>query len=133
MADYTVKNLRTEVEDMARKFGLAPEVEARFARDPLECEKMALSYQRLAPNRASRSATATRSRGGLRRPRGRRPREARRGGARPRGVGRSADRRAEVVRRFEAGPEGMTFVAFGAPRTDPNDAEMIQGWWSEDR
>jgi hypothetical protein len=50
MADYTVKNLRTEVEDMARKFGLAPEVEARFARDPLECEKMALSYQRLAPD-----------------------------------------------------------------------------------
>ena len=49
MARYTKKNLR-EVEDMAPKFGLAPDLEARFARQDLEAEQTGLSYQRLAPN-----------------------------------------------------------------------------------
>ncbi len=49
MASYTKKNLR-EVEDMAPKFGLAPDLEARFARQDLEAEQTGLSYQRLAPN-----------------------------------------------------------------------------------
>jgi mannose-6-phosphate isomerase-like protein (cupin superfamily) len=35
MADYTLKNLQ-EIEDQAPKFGLAPNLEARFARTPLE-------------------------------------------------------------------------------------------------
>ena len=49
MAGYTIKNLK-EIEDMAPKFGLAPNLEARFARNELECERTGLSYQRLAPN-----------------------------------------------------------------------------------
>jgi mannose-6-phosphate isomerase-like protein (cupin superfamily) len=49
MASYTKKNLR-EIEDMAPKFGLAPDLEARFARRDLEAEQTGLSYQRLAPN-----------------------------------------------------------------------------------
>jgi uncharacterized cupin superfamily protein len=49
VARYTIKNLR-EVEDMAPKFGLAPDLEARFARRDLEAERTGISYQRLAPN-----------------------------------------------------------------------------------
>jgi mannose-6-phosphate isomerase-like protein (cupin superfamily) len=49
MADYTIKNLK-HVENQAEKFGLAPDVEARFARDDLDCEQIGVSYQRLAAN-----------------------------------------------------------------------------------
>jgi hypothetical protein len=49
MASYTKKNLR-EIEDMAPKFGLAPDLEARFARRDLDAVQTGLSYQRLAPN-----------------------------------------------------------------------------------
>ena len=49
MADYTKRNLKTEVEDFAPKFGLAPDMEYRPAREPLEGEQSAVSYLRLAP------------------------------------------------------------------------------------
>ena len=49
MADYTIKNLR-EAEDMAPKFGLAPDMEARFPASELGLEATGLSLQRLAPN-----------------------------------------------------------------------------------
>ena len=48
MADYTLRNLK-EIEDQAPKSGLAPNLEARFARTPLETENLGISYQRLAP------------------------------------------------------------------------------------
>ena len=50
MAGYTHINLRSDVEDMAPKFGYAPDVEARFARTNLDMTKGGLSYQRLEPN-----------------------------------------------------------------------------------
>jgi uncharacterized cupin superfamily protein len=49
MDSYTIKNLK-DVEDMAPRFGLAPDLEARFARKDLECQRTGISYQRLAPN-----------------------------------------------------------------------------------
>ncbi len=49
MAGYTVVNLK-QVEDSAPRFGLAPSLEARFARDALALERSGLGYQRLAPN-----------------------------------------------------------------------------------
>ncbi len=49
MADYTLTNLK-EIEDQAPKFGLAPNLEARFARKPLEADHLGVSYQRLAPD-----------------------------------------------------------------------------------
>ena len=47
MSDYTVKNLK-DVTDSAVGFGLAPDMEARFAREDLGCRATGLSYQRLA-------------------------------------------------------------------------------------
>jgi mannose-6-phosphate isomerase-like protein (cupin superfamily) len=49
MSSYTIKNLK-QIENMAPKFGLAPDLEARFARQDLECQRTGISYQRLAPN-----------------------------------------------------------------------------------
>lgn len=49
MDSYSLKNLK-DVEDMAPRFGLAPALEARFAREDLGCRQTGISYQRLAPN-----------------------------------------------------------------------------------
>ena len=49
MGGHTILNLK-EVEDMAPKFGFAPDLEARFAAGDLGLENSGLSYQRLAPN-----------------------------------------------------------------------------------
>jgi len=131
MADYTIKNLKDEVENMAPKFGLAPDMEAHFARDALECENMGLSYQRLAANARS--------------PFGHRHKEQEEVYVIVDGTGRvklddevrelkpwDAVRVAkDTVRCFEAGSEGLALIAFGAPRTDPQDAEMIQNWWTD--
>jgi hypothetical protein len=49
MSDYTIKNLK-EVDDSAVGFGLSPNIEARFDREPLGCEKSGVSYERYAPS-----------------------------------------------------------------------------------
>ena len=49
MSHHTIKNLR-EVEDSAPKFGMAPDMQARFAAGDLGLERSAMSLQRLAPN-----------------------------------------------------------------------------------
>ena len=49
MADYTIKNLR-ESEDMAPKFGLAPDMQARFPAGELGLEATGVSLQGLSPN-----------------------------------------------------------------------------------
>lgn len=131
MGDYTIKNLRTEIEDSAPAFGLSPDLEARFARDVLETENMALSYQRLAP--------------GARAPFGHRHKTQEEVYLVLEGAGRvkldedvrevaawDAVRVAkDTVRCFEAGPEGLSFVVFGAPQAEPGDAELIPGWWAD--
>jgi len=128
MSAYTLKNLR-EVEDSALKFGFAPELEARFATAALELERSGISYQRLAPN--------------FRMPFGHRQKEQEEIYLLVEGSGRmklddeivelrrwDAVRVAkETTRNFEAGPEGATLIAFGAPSTGIGDAEAIPGWW----
>ena len=37
----------------------------------------------------------------------------------------------ETVRNVEAGPEGAELILFGAPNSGPNDAEMLQNWWTD--
>jgi mannose-6-phosphate isomerase-like protein (cupin superfamily) len=50
VSSYTIKNLRDDVEDQAVTHGLAPDLEARFARNDLGSEQVGLSYQRLGPD-----------------------------------------------------------------------------------
>jgi len=130
MGKYTIKNLK-EVEDSAPKFGMAPAVEARFARTALGLEKSGLSYQRLAPN--------------ARMPFGHSHREQEEIYVVVGGGGRvSLDHDVVEVRRwdavrvaphtvrcFEAGPDGLELIAYGAPQTGPGDADLKPGWWGE--
>ncbi len=50
MADYTHLNLKEDVENVSERFGLAPDMEARFGRRPLQLKGGGFSYQKLAPN-----------------------------------------------------------------------------------
>jgi mannose-6-phosphate isomerase-like protein (cupin superfamily) len=131
VADYTIRNLRDDVEDMAPKFGLSPSVEAHFARDLLQARNLGLSYQRLAPNARS--------------PFGHRHKEQEEVYVILEGSGRvklDDDVREvepfdavrvgkDTVRCFEAGPDGLALIAIGAPNTGPGDAELIQNWWTD--
>jgi len=131
MADYTLVNLKTDVEDQAPKFGFAPNLESRFARRTLHLEKSGLSYYRVAP--------------GYRIPFGHHHGEQEEvylivgGSARMKLDDEIVDLKqwdalrvpAEVTRGFEAGPDGAEIVAFGAPSTENQDAEMVQDWWTD--
>lgn len=130
MADYTLVNLR-EVEDLAPRFGYSPGLESRFARGALGLEKSGLSYFRVAP--------------GFRIPFGHRHHQQEEvylvvsGSARIKVGEEIVELRPfdalrvppEAERAFEAGPDGAEIVAFGAPSTDGNDAEMLRDWWTD--
>ena len=130
MTGYTVVNLK-EVEDQAPKFGYSPNLEARFARIPLELENSGISYFRIAPN--------------FRVPFGHKHRQQEEvyvlvgGSARLKLDDEVVELKpwdavrvpAETMRGFEAGPEGAEYIAFGAPNTDNRDAEPAPGWWTD--
>lgn len=129
VAGYTIASLR-EIEDSAPKFGLSPALEARFAGPTLELQSSGVSYQRLAP--------------GSRIPFGHRHKEQEELYVIVEGDGRMkldddvVDVRQwdavriskETMRCVEAGPDGIAFLAFGAPFTGPADAELTPGWWA---
>jgi mannose-6-phosphate isomerase-like protein (cupin superfamily) len=131
MPKHTIVNLR-EVEDSAPKFGYSPDLEAHFASGDLEMENSGVSLQKLAPN--------------FRLPFGHREKEQEELYVVVAGNGRAKldDEIIEirawdalrvpagVARQFEAGPEGMEYLAFGAPRTgEPsNKADVLPGWWT---
>jgi mannose-6-phosphate isomerase-like protein (cupin superfamily) len=128
MSEYTVKNLK-EIENSAVRFGLAPDLEARFASSALELEQIGISYQRLAPN--------------FRTPFGHRHKEQEEIYIL---VARSGRMKlndeivelyqwdavrvpAEITRGFQAGPEGATLIAVGAPGPNSADAEVAPDCW----
>ena len=129
MSGYTKQNL-TQVENQAPNFGISNELEARFARTPLEGQELGLSLFRLAPN--------------FRIPFGHKHAGQEEVYVVTRGSGRIKveDEIVEVgewdairfdmntMRDVEAGPDGVEYIAFGAG-DDPTDAEMAPGWWSE--
>lgn len=129
MASYTIQNLK-EVEDQAPKFGVAPDLEARFARIPLEAELVGITYQRLAPN--------------FRMPWGHKHKTQEEvfvlvnGSARANLDGEVRELKPwdalrvhkDTMRSFEAGPEGAEIIAVGAPG-GPGDAETTAGWWGD--
>src|SRR3954466_122091 len=116
---------------MAPKFGLSPDLEARFGRVPLDCEQTGASYERRAPN--------------FRTPFGHSHRDQEEvyvvigGGGRVKIGDDIKDVKLHdlirvapaAVRCFEAGPAGVELLAFGARATGENDAEMIADWWTD--
>jgi mannose-6-phosphate isomerase-like protein (cupin superfamily) len=125
---HTIKNL-DEVHDMAKDHGLAEHGEARFATRDLEAIQTGLSHQRLRP--------------GKRQTFGHRHDQAEEiylvlaGSGRVKlddevlEIGRLDAIRVDpgTMRAFEAGPEGLEFVAFG--QHFGGDGEMVNGWWSD--
>jgi quercetin dioxygenase-like cupin family protein len=129
MAEYTHLNLKEDVENVAERFGLAPDVEARFGRTPLGLEGGGFSYQRLAPEVQSD---------------GHRHRTQEEvyvvlaGSGRVKVEDEVRDLRqwdalrlpAQTARAFEAGPEGLELLAIGFG--EGGDTEMLQEFWSGD-
>lgn len=131
MSQYSRLNLKRDVEDMAPKFGYAPDLESRFARKPLGLEKSGLGHYKVAP--------------GYRVPFGHVHDEQEEiylvvsGSARVKlgdevlelGTWDAVRIPPGTWRCFEGGAEGAEIVAFGAPDTDNKDVEMQAGWWSD--
>jgi mannose-6-phosphate isomerase-like protein (cupin superfamily) len=130
VAQYTLRNLKEDVEDAAQRFGVEG-LEARFARGALELEQSGLSYFRVAPD--------------VRLPWGHSHSEQEEiylvvsGSARVKlddevielkqwGAVRIAP---GVMRSFEGGDGGAEIIAFGAPNTENKDIDMVQGWWAD--
>ena len=130
MADYTLLNLKQDVEDSGERFGYAPNMEARFARKALGLEHSGLTYLRMAP--------------GFREPFGHRH-----GTQEEVYVVVSGTMRikldddivelqawdairiaAGTVRSREAGPNGAEMILFGAPQVE-GDSELLREWWSD--
>ena len=127
MSDYTIVNIR-ESEDFAPKFGMPSECKAHFPKKELDCKIGAVGLERLAPGfRTPFGHRHKRAGGAVRDRRRRRPREARRRDRRRPTVGRDPRRAADDAN-FEAGPEGLEVLAFGAPIDDENDGEIEMGW-----
>jgi quercetin dioxygenase-like cupin family protein len=128
MSDYTLINLK-EIEDTAG--ARTSEVEGRFARRHLNSRELGVSYFNYAP--------------GFRSPVGHRHREQEEvyvvlsGSGRVmlddevREVGRWDVLRVapQVVRAFEAGPDGLEMIITGSARPEEGDGEMLEIRWAE--
>ena len=128
MADYTVTNLREDVEDSAPKFDMPDEMQARFARRPIEGETLGISLFTLEPN--------FRIPFGHKHPNQEEVYVVVRGSARIKiedeivelGQWDALRLDKDTMRNVEAGPDGVEYLAFGAG-DDPRDAEMASNWW----
>jgi quercetin dioxygenase-like cupin family protein len=126
MPHPTVVNLK-RVEDAAEKFGMPPGLEARFARTPLGLEKGGLTYFK--------------AEAGYKIPWGHRHRDQEEiylvlsgsatvvfeDGTTELGAWDAVRIPPDVVRSFQAGPDGAEVLAFGAGAR--GDVEMIQDFW----
>jgi mannose-6-phosphate isomerase-like protein (cupin superfamily) len=129
VTDYTHKNL-ADVKDMAPEFGMPPEMQARFAREPMGLERVGLTLFRLAP--------------GFRIPFAHRHEDQEevyvviKGSARMKvgddivelGTLDAVRVPGDTLRNMEAGPDGAEVLAFGE-RAGQDQSEMVPGWWGD--
>jgi mannose-6-phosphate isomerase-like protein (cupin superfamily) len=131
MAGYTKVNLKNDVDDAATKFGMSPNLEFRVPAGQLEAEESAISYLRVAPN--------------FRLPFGHTHERQEEvyvvvsGTAKVKLDDEVVDLEqwdtvripSDTMRNLEAGPDGAELILIGAPRMEPNDAQMTQNWWTD--
>jgi uncharacterized cupin superfamily protein len=129
MADYTHLNIKDDFDNAAEKFGLAPDLEARFGRSALGLEGGGFSYQRLAPDfaqpfghrHAAQEEVAVVIAGSGRVKLDGEVRELRQWDA--------LRLPPAVARAFAAGPDGMELLVMGFGAG--GDGETIDGYWDE--
>ena len=129
MADYTVVNFKSDVEDMAPKFGYSPGLESRFARKNLELEKSGVSYFKIEPDfevpfghvHSEQEEVYVVVSGNARAKIGDEVIEMKQWDAIRIAPG--------AWRGLAGGPDGAEVLAFGAPNTENQDIEMSQGFW----
>jgi uncharacterized cupin superfamily protein len=129
VSEYSKLNLKDDVENMSERFGLAPNMEARFGRNALGLEGGGFSYQKLAP--------------GFEAPFGHRHKSQEEAYVVVGGSGRvkiedevhelrqwdALRVPAGVARAFAAGQDGLELIAMGFG--EGGDAEMIDDPWGE--
>ena len=129
MSDYTKKNLKDDFENAAESYGLGDKLEARFGRKVMGLDQFGFSYQKMQP--------------GFRQGFGHSHKEQEEayvvleGGGRVKLEDEIVDLREwdvlrvppGVMRAFEAGPDGMAYIAIGGNPT--GDSDMVEGWWSD--
>ncbi len=129
MSEYTIVNMK-EVEDQGAKFGLSPNLEARFARVPLDSELIGITYQRLAPNftipwghtHKTQEEVFVLVSGSAQMKLGDDVKELKPWDA--------VRIHKDTMRGIKAGPEGAELIVVGAPG-GPGDAEIVQNWWTD--
>jgi mannose-6-phosphate isomerase-like protein (cupin superfamily) len=127
MAEYTHVNLKDDVENASERFGLAPDMEARFARGPMDLKGGGFSYQKLAPNYRPPSAHRHRTQEEVY--------VAIAGSGRVKIEDEIRDvhewdaiRIAPgTARAFEGGPDGLELVVIGFG--EGGDSEMLEDFW----
>jgi mannose-6-phosphate isomerase-like protein (cupin superfamily) len=129
VAGYTKLHLIDDVENSAEKFGMGEVLQAHFARKDIEAKNFGLSLQRLKPNQ--------------RLPFAHRHEEQEEVYVVAAGSGRikiedevldlaqwdAVRVDPSVIRTFEAGPDGLDLLAFGAPGKP--DSEQFMNWWTD--
>jgi mannose-6-phosphate isomerase-like protein (cupin superfamily) len=131
---FTRKNLRADLEDLGHNFDGSPDLEFRAAGKALELEQSGLSYQRIPPD--------------YRFPYGHTHKMQEEVFVVVRGSGRMKldDEIIEVQewdvvrvppgtwRGYEAGPEGLELIVYGAPHLGDvprDDVEGARDWWAD--
>jgi mannose-6-phosphate isomerase-like protein (cupin superfamily) len=130
MAEYTHMNLKQDVENASEQFGLAPDMEARFARRPMELEGGGFSYQKLAPNFRPPAAHRHKSHEEVY--------VAIAGSGRVKIEDEIRDVRQwdairlppGTARAFEGGPDGLELLVIGFG--EGGDAEMLEDFWGDE-
>jgi mannose-6-phosphate isomerase-like protein (cupin superfamily) len=129
MGDYTHKNLE-DVEDAAPGLGLSEWQESRFPAPEFGAQRVGFAHHRIKPStrqgfahRHERAEEVYVVLSGA----GRVKLDDDVGDVRPRDVLRVAP---HVFRSWEAGPDGLELLAFGAPEAD--DADFAPNWWTDD-
>ena len=131
MSGYTKLNLKSEVPDMAEG-RMPPGIEAHFAKGALELEKSGVTYYKLGPD--------------FHPPFGHKHAEQEEiyviisGSAIVKVEDDEVQMQAldairlapDATRALKAGPDGCELIAFGAPKLEGQDAEMLPGWWPEE-
>ena len=132
MAGYTIRNLEEDVENMAPKFGMAPDVESHVGRKELDTNLLGVSFFRVAPN--------------SRLPFGHRHADQEEVYVVVEGSGRvklddeiqelrpfdAVRVSPETIRCFEGGPDGLGYLAFGGPSEEAVEAEFFPDFWTDE-